>query len=85
MNDGLVPERGDMKTLSVLLDMSELPLSHVTSTEMSLSTAVLMEIPQITGRFVPAYKVPSGMVTLILGTGTAGSNHINIHNSSAIY
>lgn len=65
-----------MKTLSVPLDMSELPLSQVILTEMSLSTAALIEIPQTIDRFVPAYKVPPGKVTLILGVGTVGSSHI---------
>ena len=75
MNDGFVPTRGDTKTLSVPFDISVLPLNQVTSTEMSLSTAVLMAIPQMTVEFVPAYNVLLDRVTFMLGGGTAGSSH----------
>ena len=80
MNDGFVPVREGIKTLSVLLDIGVLPLNQVTLTEMSLSTAALMEMPQTTDKFVPAYKVFFGKVTLILGVGTAGSIHITQFN-----
>ena len=79
MNDGFVPERDDMKTLSVSLDTSVLPFNQVTLTEISLSTAALIEILQATDKFVPAYKVPLGKTTLMLGVGTASIHHINVH------
>ena len=70
VNNGLAPAREETKTLSVSLDMSMLPLHQVTLTKMSLSTAVLMEIPQITDKFVPAYNVLFNKVTVTLGVGT---------------
>ena len=72
VNDGLALARDETKTLSVSLDMSMLPLNQVTLTKMSLSTAVLMEIPQITDKFVPAYNVLLDKVTFTLGVGTTG-------------
>ena len=78
MKDGLVPSRGNIETLSVSLDIGALPLYQVTLTEMSLSTAVLMEISQMTDKFIPAYKLLLDKVTLILGVGTAGNSHNNI-------
>ena len=72
----MVPSRGSTETLSVSLDMCTLPLNQVTSTEISLSTAVLMEISQITDKFVPAYAVLLDKVTLIIGVGTASKNII---------
>ena len=70
MNDGFILARED-KILSVPLDMTVLPLSQVVLTEISLSTAALREIAHTTDKFVPAYKVLLGKVTLILGVGTA--------------
>ena len=84
MNDGLVPAREGIKTLFVSLDIGVLPLNQVTSTEMSLSTAALTEIPQTTDKFVPACNVLLGKVTLILGVGTAGSSHIIINTCTFI-
>ena len=75
MKDGLEPLRGSTETLSVSVDISALPLNQVTSTEMSLSTAVLMEISQMTDKFVPAYTVLLDRVTFMLGVGTAGNSH----------
>ena len=78
MKDGLVPARGSTETLSVSLDISAVPLNQVTLTEMSLSTAVLIEISQMTDKFVPAYKILLDKVILIFGVGTAGNSHNNI-------
>ena len=78
MKDGLVPARGNIETLSVSLDISALPLNQLTSTAMSLFTAVLMEISQMTDRLVPAYTVLLNKVTFMLGVGTAGNSHNNI-------
>ena len=74
MNDGFLPTRGDSKTLSVSFDIVVLPLNQATLTEMSLSTAALMEIPQMTVKFVPAYTVLLDRVTFMLGGGTTGSS-----------
>ena len=79
MKDGLLPVRGSTETLSVSVDIGALPLSHVTSTEISLSTAVLMEISQMTDKFVPAYTLLLVMVTFMLGVGTVGNNIINMY------
>ena len=75
MKDGLVPARGNTKTLSVSLDTGALPLDQLMLTAMSLFTAVLMEISQITDKFVPAYTVLLIKVTFMLGMGTAGYSH----------
>ena len=83
VNDGLAPAREETKTLSVSLDMSKLPLNQEILTKMSLSTAVLMEIPQTTDKFVPAYNMLLNKVTVTLGVGTAGIVHhiVNMHTS----
>ena len=72
LNDGLAPARDETETLSVSLDMSKLPLNQEILTKMSLSTEVLIEIPQTTDKFVPAYNVLLDKVTFTLGVGTAG-------------
>ena len=74
VKDGLLPSRGSIETLSVSVDINALPLNQVTLTETSLSTAVLMEISQMTDKFVPAYTVLLDKVTLILGVGTVGNS-----------
>ncbi len=73
MKDGLVPARGSTETLSVSLDKGALSLNQLTPIEMSLSTAVLIEISQITDKSVPAYTVLSDRVIFMLGVGTAGN------------
>ena len=78
------PARGSTETLSVSVDIDELPLNQVTSTEMSLSTAVLMEISQMTDKFVPAYAVLLDKVTLIPGVGTADKNIINAYHNKVL-
>ena len=75
MKDGLLPSRGSTETLSVSVDIGALPLNQLTSTEISLSTAVLMEISQMTDKFVPAYAVLLDKVTFMIGVGTAGNSH----------
>ena len=72
VNDGFVPDRREIETLSVPLDMIVLSFSQVTSTETVLTTSMLREMLQVTGKSVPAYKEPSGRATLMLGVGTKG-------------
>ena len=72
VNDGFVPDRREMETLSVSLDMTVLSFSQVTSTEIVLTTSVLRAMLQVTSKSVPAYKESSGRVTLMLGVGTKG-------------
>ena len=83
VNDGLAPAREETETRSVSLDRSMLPLNQEILTKMSLSTAVLMEIPQTTDKFVPAYNVLLDKVTFTLGVGPAGIIHhiVNMHTS----
>ena len=71
VNDGFMPLRDEIDTLSVLLDMRALPLNHSTSTFTSLSTALLSVMLQKSINLVPAYKIPPGVVTATLGFETA--------------
>ena len=66
----MVPARGSIETLSISVDIGVVPLNQVTLTEMSLSTAVLMEISQMIDKFVPAYTVLLDKVTFMLGVET---------------
>ena len=85
VKNGLAPARDETETLSVSLDMSMLPLNQEILTKMSLSTAVLIEIPQTTDKFVPAYNVLFDKVTVTLGVGTAGIVHYIVNMHPSIY
>ena len=69
-NDGSVPVRDEIDTLSVLFDMRVLPLNHSTSTLTSVSTALPSVVVQIIDKLVPAYKTSSEMLMVMLGLET---------------
>ena len=69
------PERGEMVTLSSLLDKGAEPFSQVMSmsvTDMVVSVAEFMEMVQVRVRGVvlPAYRGPGGTVILMSGVET---------------
>ena len=77
------PERGEMVTLSSLLDKGAEPFSQVMSmsvTDMVVSVAEFMEMVQVRVRGVvlPAYRGPGGTVILMLGVETGERKKFNI-------
>ena len=80
------PERGEMVTLSSLLDKGAEPFSQVMSmsvTDMVVSVAEFMEMVQVRVRGVvlPANRGPGGTVILMSGVET-GERDINFVNST---
>ena len=77
------PERGEMVTLSSLLDKGAEPFSQVMSmsvTDMVVSVAEFMEMVQVRVRGVvlPAYRGPGGTVILMFGLETGERKKFNI-------